>query len=81
MTHCSTLDLRTELKASAGLSRLKLDGHLRKLARAATLLLVGVLDVCCTGDGLSVVHLGGARLASDIELPLESVHNDVLQQI
>lgn len=74
----SSLDLRSELEAATHLPRLESDGHLRKLAGASALLLVGVLDVGWPRNGLAVINLGRSHLASDAELSLEPVHNDIL---
>ena len=54
---CTSLDVGHELEPSARLAWLEFDGDVRKLTRAARLLLVRVRDVSTLADRLPVVHL------------------------
>mmetsp|Transcript_10102 Transcript_10102/g.25624 ORF Transcript_10102/g.25624 Transcript_10102/m.25624 type:complete len:255 (+) Transcript_10102:1588-2352(+) len=74
--HNTTLNFTDELETSARFNRLKLNRHVSKLARSTTLLLVHVAHVCRLGDTLPVVDLGGAHVSLNVELPLETVHDD-----
>ena len=77
----TTLDLRSELKASARLSGLKADGDVSKLARASGLLLVDVPDVRLPADGLAVVDLGSSHITVHLELSSQAVHNDAASHV
>ncbi len=79
--HNTTLDLRAELEAAAGLSRLESDSDVGELARPAGLLLVYVVDVRSPADGLSVVDLGCAHITVHLELSPQPVHNDAAQHM
>ena len=70
-----------ELEALALLVRL--DRHLdaRELARAAGLLLVGVIDIGALGDGLAERHLRRADIGLDLELAPHAVDDDVEMQL
>jgi hypothetical protein len=59
-------DLGLEAEARALLVRLHDQLHAGELARAAGLLLVGVVDLRPAGDRLAVGHLRGAILASTL---------------
>src|SRR5680860_641547 len=79
--HVAADDLVHELEALALLVRL--DRHLdaRELPGAASLLLVGVVDIGTLGDRLAERHLRGADIGLHIELAPHAIDNDVEMQL
>ena len=80
----ATGDLVLELVGRTVLAgeRFEVDEHLRELARATRLLLVGELDLLdLAADGLAVGHLRLADVGLDLELALHPVHEDVQVQL
>ena len=70
-----------ELVAGAGRHRLEADLDAGVLARAASLLLVGIVDLGNTRDGLAIGHLRRADIGLDLELALHAVDDDLEMEL
>mmetsp|Transcript_536 Transcript_536/g.1424 ORF Transcript_536/g.1424 Transcript_536/m.1424 type:complete len:318 (+) Transcript_536:2218-3171(+) len=81
LRHNTSLDLGDELEATARLTRLEANRHVAKLPGSSTLLLVDVPHLGTLRDSLTVVDLRGARVALDLELPLQAIDDDLEMQL